>query len=227
MSRNFINIVIVGSGGFAAEVIQYINDIQDYYRNKKNHTDIKIYGIVDNFANDKSIKEINGVKFLGKENDLQEPDNTYFVIANGKPEYRKDAFIRLKSKERNLYTLIHPSAYIAKFSEINEGSIICPNVIINSNSKVGQCTLINVFSSIGHHSKIGDFSVISPFCSLSGYSGIGERSFMGTRATLFPNIKVGDCCIVDSHSYVNSDVDDYHITRLSCKYIEIRNRLLK
>ena len=227
MNSSVKKIILVGSGAFASEIIQYLADIIEHKKRINSDNKLELFGIVDNFANDKNIKELDGINFLGCEDDIKNSDDFYFLIASGTPAYRKDAFLRLKKQNKKLFTLVHPSAYISKNCTIGYGSIICPNSIINSKANVGIGSLINVFSSIGHHSLIGNFSVLSPYCSISGNAEIGEASFLGTRATLFPNIKIGKCCTIDSHTYVKSNVKSYHIVSLRSEYLLIKNRLLQ
>ena len=219
MNNKKKQIVLVGSGGFSSELIQYLKDII------KIDNSLEIYGIVDNYLDHQNVKQIDGVNFLGKEEDLIDYDEKFFLIANGNNNFRKSAYIRLKNQNRKIYTLIHPSAYISPNCKIGEGSIICPNSIINSNTEIGKAALINVFSSIGHHSRIGDYCVLSPFSSVSGYASIGEGTFLGTRATIFPKVNLGKYCTVDSHTYVKSNVENCSIVSLRCEYLIIKDRL--
>ncbi len=225
MNESIKKIILVGSGGFVSEIIQYLNDIKNSSRKVKSNSSIEIFGIVDNYNEDNTLNQIDGINFLGKEEDLKSSEEYYFLIANGNPKYRKAAYDRLKKNERKLFTLIHPTAYLASNCTIGEGTIICPNTIVNSNTDIGDASLINVFSSIGHHSRVGKFTVLSPFCSLSGYSKIGDSCFLGSRATLFPKISIGSNCTIDSHTYVKSNVESYTMVSLRSEYLSIKNRL--
>tara|TARA_B100000886_G_scaffold339046_1_gene303381 strand:- start:683 stop:1354 length:672 start_codon:yes stop_codon:yes gene_type:complete len=218
------NIIIVGNGGFAAEIIQYLNDFIGTNREKDKESTLKILGIVDNYAPKDNQESVDGIKFLGKEDDIKESEDNFYLIASGKPEYRKSAYERLKNKGKKLFTLIHPNALISNNCFIGEGSIICPNTIINAKSKIGKCSVVNVFSSVGHHSKIGDFCVLSPFCSISGSASVGDSCFLGTRTTLFPNINLGKFCTIDSHTYVKSNTDNYTIVSLRSEYLLLKDR---
>ncbi len=217
-------IVLVGSGGFVSEIIQYLNDLIKKYKDENSKKTLEIIGIVDNYIQNNP-KTIDGISFLGNEEDIKDSEDYYFLIANGNTKYRKAAYERLKKTKRKLFSFVHPTAYLAQNCLIEEGAVICPNTIINSNTVIGKGALINVFSSIGHHSKIGDFSVLSPFCSVSGNASIGDSCFLGTRATLFPKIKIGSYCTIDSHSYVKSDVESYTMVSLRSEYLTLKNRL--
>ena len=221
------NIIIVGSGGFAAEIILYLNDLIQFDKEKNKESTFKILGIVDNYAHKDIEENIDGIRFFGKEDNIKKSDNDFYLIASGKPDYRKNAFERLKNKGKRLFTLIHPTALISNNSFIGEGSIICPNTVINAKSKIGKCSVVNVFSSVGHHSKIGDFCVLSPFCSISGNASVGDCCFLGTRTTLFPNINLGKFCTIDSHTYVKSNTDNYTIVSLRSEYLLLKDRLRK
>ncbi len=219
------NIIIVGSGGFASEIIQYLKDLIEFDKEKDKESTLKILGIVDNYAQKDIVENIDGIRFLGNEDAIKESDNNFYLIASGKPAYRKSAYERLKKKRKKLFTLIHPTALISNNCFIEEGSIICPNTIINAKSKIGKCSVVNVFSSVGHHSKIGDFCVLSPFCSISGNASVGDCCFLGTRTTLFPNINLGKFCTIDSHTYVKSNTDNYTIVSLRSEYLLLKDRL--
>ena len=138
-------IIIVGNGGFAAEIIQYLNDLIGFDRKKDKESNLKILGIVDNYAPKANQESVDGIKFLGKEDDIKESEDNFYLVASGKPAYRKSAY-ELKKKGKTL-TLIHPTALISNNCFIEK--VLSPNTIINAKSKIGKCSVINVFHLLG------------------------------------------------------------------------------
>ena len=204
-----VNIILVGGGGLAREVLSYIPASIDK---------INILGFIDDSTN----TYLEGLPHLGKIDSHLVNNNYHYLITIGSPVIREEIFNQLKKKKAKFYTFIHPSSIVSNSSEVGEGSIICPHSIINVNSKILPNTLVNVFCSIGHEAEVGEHSVLSPYVSLSGGSKIGKTSFLGTRATLFPNAVLGSHCKVSAHTCIKGLIENNHF--ISHKF---ENRILK
>ena len=68
--------------------------------------------------------------------------------------------------------------------------------------------MINLSCTIGHDSIIGEFVEICPNVSISGRCKIGDLVFIGTGATILPDIKIGKNSIIAAGSVVNKNVPD-------------------
>jgi acetyltransferase-like isoleucine patch superfamily enzyme len=55
----------------------------------------------------------------------------------------------------------------------------------------------------------------------------GRACFLGTRATIYPRVRVGDRCEIDTHSYVKADIEDRMIVTVRGEYRVLKNRLEK
>ncbi len=71
---------------------------------------------------------------------------------------------------------------VLKFSQI---ATICPRV------KAGLSVIINTSASVDHECILGNGVHIGPGAKLAGCVEIGDYSFIGTNATILPNIKIG------------------------------------
>lgn len=214
-------IIIVGGGGFGCEIFQYIkSDIANGVL--RGHV---IAGIIDDDLNCALILNDPGVAYLGKLADYRPAGDEVVTIAVGGVTTREKICTVVESLGIPLFSYIHPTAIIAPDAILEEGSIICPNTVVNAGAQIGKNTVVNVFCSVGHGASIGKHSVLSPYCSLSGDSALDEKCFMGTRATLFPRVRMGKGCIVDAHTAVKKTVGDGKIVSMRGNYLVLDNRL--
>ena len=210
------NLIFVGGGGFFRELYGYISEDSPFLCDKK------VKGILD----DRALYETE-LPYLGSIAEYQVKDDDVFLVTIGNATARKMVFELLESKNASVVSYIHPLSFVASSSNIGRGVIACPNSIINANSEVNDNVVLNVFCSVGHDAVIGMHSVLSPFAAVNGGAILGERVFLSTRATVFPLMKVGNGCIVDSHSYVKKDVEDNHIISNRIDYVVTKNRLMR
>ncbi|WP_373077086.1 acetyltransferase [Fusobacterium varium] len=194
------DIVIIGAGGFAREVIWLIEEINMHKK------EWNILGLIDD-ALELIGKEINNYKVLGNIEYLNTLDKEiYATIAIGNGNIRKE--IIEKVKNRKYATLIHPNVQKSKFVKIEEGVIICSNNILTVNIEIGKHSIINLNSTIGHDVKLKDYVTILPGCNISGNVNIGESSVLGTGTTIIQNKKVGKNVIIGAGTVVIRDIED-------------------
>lgn len=139
----------------------------------------------------------------------------YFSKSSG---IKKDMFI----------SLIHPSCFTSKSSEIGPGCLIEPLCNISSFTEIGFGVTLKRGSSLGHHSKMGDFSNLNPGVTVSGNVSIGEGTEIGTGACVVNNISIGRHCLIGAGSVVTKDIPDGVVAYGNpCKIIRTNERLEK
>jgi sugar O-acyltransferase (sialic acid O-acetyltransferase NeuD family) len=212
-------VVVVGSGGFAAELVHYLRACQAVTPG------LELAGIVDDHLAGAAPAALCGLPFLGGVNDAAQLPGCSFVVATGTPRFRRETIEALQAAGRALYTLVHPLALVAPDAVVGDGSIVAPYAIVNARARLGPGSVVNVFCSVGHDSEVGAYSVLSPYAALNGWSSVGEQCFLGTRATIFPRVHVGRQCQVDSHAYVKADTGDRMIISVRGDYRVLHNRL--
>ena len=215
------NIIIVGAGGFAKELYNYIiTDIE-----KKVLNNYLIKGFLD--VNEEAFinMKVDSI-YLGDENSYQIGNNDEFIVAIGNIKLREKIIKKLKNLNAKFFTYIHNSVIVANNAIIGEGVIVCPNSIIQANAVVMDYCVINIFSSIGHDSKIGENSILSPYCTLNGNVSTGCNLFMGTRSTILLGIKVGNSCTISAHTALKNDISDGIIVQDKPNQIQVKNRLI-
>lgn len=188
-------IAIVGSGGFAREVLTLIEDI-----NRQCAT-YEIVGFID----DDTSMVIHGCPVIGNDeqiNNTNEPISV--VLAVGEPH--------LKRKIRNKYTnplvkfptIIHPSVLIGDNNTvaIGEGCIICAGCILTTDIIIKDYVTLNLMCTVGHDTEIGNYCSFMPSVNISGEVKIEEGVYVGTGAKIINQLEIGKNTIVGAGAVV-------------------------
>lgn len=216
------NLVIVGGGGLGRELLHYIR--ADMVRQPLQQ--VRVVGVIDPAGVSCEVcKSDSSIPCLGLEATVEPRPEWQAIVALGSVRGRMKVTELLKRKGWLIATYVHPSAIVAEDATIGTGTVIGPYSVVNSGAQVGECCCINVFCSVGHGAILGDFSVLSPYSALNGNSRVGARGFLGTRATVYPNVHIGESCIVDTHAQVKNNVGDRKIVSVRGQYLVLDNRL--
>lgn len=97
----------------------------------------------------------------------------------------------LIEKEYNIFSFIHPTAFVSRNAKIGKGVIIYPLCNIDQGVTIEDGTIILNSSIIAHDTHVGKCTYIAPGVCLSGFINVGELSFIGTAATIANNVTVG------------------------------------
>ena len=136
---------VYGTGGHAAVIADMILSLNNF----------DIFGFIDDDSNKKDTIFFNHAKVFSP---------AEFTVANQKLNIRNIIFaigsneIRKKLAEQfselNFPTIIHPTAIISKFVEIDVGTVVMPYTIIEPEAIVGKHCIINNNAIIGHNSIV-------------------------------------------------------------------------
>jgi len=198
-------IIIIGAGGHAAEIDDYIslfNDIQNRNKDK-----FEIHGFLDD--NPDSYKSYQfSAPYLGDIKSHKIDKNCNYIIAIANIKFRRPIIESFLKLEAEFITFIHPSAYISKSANVGTGSVIAPNVNIGPNVKIGRFNMINARASIGHDTIIGDYNFITPNVCFSGFSNIGNENMFGINSATIPNINIGSNNKIAAGMILDKNVKD-------------------
>lgn len=195
------NIIIIGAGGNAIEVDEYIAF------NNRSEEKLNVVGIIDD--NSEGYKKYRfSAPYLGSIKDHIVDKELYYVIAIANSEYKVPIVEKILEKGGEFITLIHSTAYISPSAKIGEGVVIAPYVNLGPNTIVGDYTLINSRASIGHDSCLGRFNFIAPNVSLSGHTTIGDRNLFGVNSATIPGINVGNNNKIAAGMVLDKNVQD-------------------
>lgn len=213
--------IIIGGGGSGLELYTYIaHDI----RSGVLPSDCTI-GILDGSADCELIARIPEAIYLGREQEFTPRPGDRVLISVGSAALRKKIFNLVQARGIPLGTYIHPSAWVAPNAIIGQGVIVGPNCVISACADVSDNVAINVFCGVGHGAKVGQHTVMGPYSVINGDTRLGECCYLGSRATLFPGVTLGQGCMVDAHTAVKASAGDYKIISDKGQYLVLDNRL--
>jgi sugar O-acyltransferase (sialic acid O-acetyltransferase NeuD family) len=200
------NIVILGTGGNCIDILDTINDINDFQRKQ-------LYHCVG-FLDDNELmwgRKLYGVQVLGPLNNATKYKDCFFINGIGSPTsfWKKDEILNKTGLPLDRFEkIIHPTASISRTSELGFGVVIFQNVTITSNVKIGHQVIVLPNTVISHDNIIGNYTCITGGVSLSGNVNIGNLCYMGTNCSIIGNIKIGNYCLVGMGSVVLNDIED-------------------
>ena len=156
-------IILVGAGGHAAEVREYIN----YYNKLKPEQPFYILGFLD--VNDKLHTKYNfPEQYLGTAENHNINSEVEYMFCFGNMLYKEKLVSAYRKKGAKFLTFIHPTALIAETCTIGEGALISHNASVGPMVTIGNFNILNSRCTIGHDTVIGNYNFISPQVSLSG-----------------------------------------------------------
>lgn len=129
---------------------------------------------------------------------------TPVIAAIGAPEVRRQLVKEWKGGE--FYTVIANEAYVGESVTIGEGSIIAPRAVLTASIEVGSHVIVNVGATISHDCVIGDFATISPGAHVAGSVELGPGVFVGIGATISNGVKVAEGSVIGAGAVVIKDV---------------------
>ncbi len=198
------NLIIIGAGGLAFEIINYIHEIFESTKSKK----IFFFG---DAKNKKEFKKIhNNCIFIKKIPNYLKKNNTNFIIGYGNENLRNKYFKQYIKKFLPL-TLVHPTAYISPSAKILDGVIVGPKSILSPGCVIKRNVLLNSGCQIGHHAIIGESTIISTGAIINGKVNVGSECFIGSNSTVMQNLKISNLSKVTSNSALYKNLKFNHI----------------
>lgn len=205
INDNLEKICIFGSGGFAREVLQIIEDINTYLKNSKKY---EIVGFLDGNA-DNHGKIVNGYSVLGDLNWLETQNEISVIIAIGNPISKRKIATEIKSfKNVRFPTLIHPKAIIGDYNSIGEGTIICAGTILTNNITINDHVILNLACTVGHDTVIESYTTVAPGVNISGNVKIAEGCDLGTNSVIIQGKSIGQGTIIGAGGVVVKDIPE-------------------
>ena len=194
-------IAILGSGGFAREVLCLIQDIN------KVCNEYDILGFIDNNQPKGTI--INGYPVIGDDEEiLKEKVDISLALAFGEPKLKKKVAEKYCADNFDFPTLIHPNVMLgaSDFIKIGKGCIICAGNILTTNIILGDFITLNLMCTVGHDTVIGNYSSFMPSCNISGEVTIGECVYGGTGVKIINQTEIGENSIIGAGAVVSKSI---------------------
>jgi sugar O-acyltransferase (sialic acid O-acetyltransferase NeuD family) len=197
------DVIIIGAGGHAAEIDEYIR----YSQKVTGIMELNIIGFLDD--NPDNYNRYNfSAPLLGGAKDHQVIKGHCYIIGIANLKYRRFFVDKHRAEGGNFVSFIHVGAYISESAVIGEGSIIGPNANVGPNVQIGKYTLINSRCSLGHDTIVGDYNFISPNVCFSGFTEVGDENLFGINSVTIPGIKVGSRNKIAAGMVIDTNVGD-------------------
>lgn len=195
------DIVLIGGGGHCKSCIEVIESTNQF----------NIIGIVD--VAEKVGEMVLGYKIIGTDNNLDtirlKCKSALITLGQTKSAaVRKKIELKLKNLKFSFPVIKSPTAYVSKFSTINEGSIIMHHVFVNAEATIGRHNIINTGAVVEHDVRIGDFAHISTRATLNGGVVVEDECLIGSNACVNHGVKIVSKTIIGSNATVIKNINE-------------------
>lgn len=184
-----MGLVILGSGGLAAEVFSWA---------------LKSHDITAFFSEDDLRVSMFSLPILKSLINLK---GAQFVIAVGDPLLKERFWdYAIECELEPCDPIIHHTAVLGHDVYIDKGSILCPMSVVTSRVKIGCAFTLNLGATVGHDCAIGDFVNVAPGANISGNVTIGDSAAIGTSSCIRERLIIGDSSVVGMGAVVTKNV---------------------
>lgn len=175
------DLIIIGGGGFAKEVIWLANDCNR-----------KVRGVLDDDVQTHNT-QVQGATVLGDIASWVNYKNCEFIVAIGSPRTRQKVLeSMLTFGEPDFATLIHPSVRLSNTVSIGEGSIICAGSVLTADINLGKHNILNLNVTVGHECEFADYVTVAPMVAVSGNVKLEYLVEVGTGAVIRQGLELAE-----------------------------------
>ncbi|URQ90135.1 acetyltransferase [Pseudoalteromonas sp. SCSIO 43101] len=175
------DLIIIGGGGFAKEVIWLANDCNR-----------KVKGVLDDSVQTHNT-QVQGATVLGDVSSWVNYKDCEFIIAIGSPRTRQKVLDKMLTfGEPDFATLIHPSVRFSNTVSIGDGSIICAGSILTADISLGKHNILNLNVTVGHECEFADCVTIAPMVAVSGNVKLHHLVEVGTGAVIRQGLNLAE-----------------------------------
>jgi sugar O-acyltransferase (sialic acid O-acetyltransferase NeuD family) len=195
------DLVIVGTGGFAREVHQLVEDVN------AEKSDWNVLGFIDDDPQ-RGDDVVHELPVLGTSEWLSEKEGLCMAIGIGATPTRWRVVSELAQKNPGLVfpRLIHPLAWVGRRIEMGVGVIVCAGNLLTTDLRIDRHVILNLDCTVGHDCEIQDFVTMAPSVNVSGGVRVGEGCDLGTGSTIIQGIAIGAWTVVGAGAVVVKDL---------------------
>ena len=200
------NVIILGTGGCAAEVTFYIKDHNSKVPEGER---INILGHIDYAYNVENHYDKYNFKapILCDIDEYEPKPEEEVLIAVMNIEFKQKMIKALLAKNAKIGGFIHHSVIMPENLDIGEGNIVFPFCILEEYATIGNYNLLTSYCFISHDCVVGD----NNFFSVAGVAGsvkVGNNNYFGLRSLVIPNVEVGNNNVIQAGMIVDKNVKD-------------------
>lgn len=145
---------------------------------------------------------------LGKVDESLPFQGTYqdVVVAVGDNRLRVELIRRFLGCRFRLPIIIHPQAFVSRFSDIGHGSVVFAQAAINAGAAAGIGCIINTGATVDHDCLLGCGVHVSPGVHIAGEVKIGDYTWLGIGSTIIQRCSIGSNVTVGAGAAIIKDV---------------------
>ena len=194
-------IIIIGAGGHAAELRDYIGHMQ------KLGTDIQVEGFLDDDANAYATYGY-AEPFLGSITDHEVSTDADYLMGIANIKYRRPIIERFEAAGAVFRGLIHPTVLLSPSATLGKGVIISHNASVGPKVVIGDHNIINSRCTIGHDTVLGKYNFVSPQVAFSGHTTVGDENMIGVNSCTIPGLVIGNNNVIAAGTVLYKNVGD-------------------
>lgn len=192
-------VVVVGSGDFGRDVVTWL-------RHDKDYLGADAIAMLDDDDSALALHPQLHSNYAGKITDYVPARGDKLLMGIASPSTKRKLSRWAQQRSIEFSTFIHHSAIVAADAQIGQGSIICPNAVVSTSTVLGRLVTVNLATTVDHDATVGDYTSLMNQVDITGWAQIGERVFVGSHATVLPQVRVGDEAVIGAGSVVRNDV---------------------
>ena len=195
------DVVILGAGGFAREVLDVFEAC---------NAGVEAYNVLGFLVHPQFGRPgtlVNGKEILGDLSWLAErTGGVEALCAVGAPEVRRALVARAAAAGCRFCTVVHPTAVLTARVELGAGTVVTAGCILTNNIRLGCHVHLNLDCTVGHDAVLEDFATLAPGVHVSGTVRVGTGAYVGTGANIVEKITIGPWSVVGAGSTVIRDI---------------------
>lgn len=195
------DIVILGSSGFAKEVLWLLEE------NNKYEKEWNILGFIDQSYGDDA-KRILGYPIIGDDTWLLQYSKEINVVCGiGSSKLREKVVQKFIGRNNIKFpSIISKNAIVSEHVKMGKGCIVCAGTIFTVDIVVGDFVTVNLNCTVGHEAVLGNYITLYPDVNVSGNVTIQAKSEVGTGSQIIQGLKIGKNTIVGAGTVVIKDL---------------------
>jgi len=194
-------VVIIGAGGFAREVL----DVIDAINQQEPRYEVLGYIVDPQFGSPGEL--VNEKPILGGFDWLLKRSKDVLAICGVGPSHHRYRLVkRAEEIEVRFFSVIHPTAVLTRWIQIGDGVVITAGCILTNQIRIGYHVQVNLDCTIGHDVVMEDFVTLAPGVHVSGNVKLKEGVYVGTGANIIEKIEIGEWSTIGAGSVVVKNV---------------------
>lgn len=157
---------------------------------------------------------IYGVTILGSTQELLSKESlsgTNFILSMGSNSIRVEIGEKILEKGGNLPTLIHPQAFVSRFSKLGKGVIIHAGCVVDAGSELGDLCILSYQAMVTHNCVVGKGCFLSTTAQIGAYTNVEDQVFVGQGAiSISQKVKnIGSNSYIGAGAVITKPVEKY------------------